>query len=152
MTTQEHPLALTSSDGQGDYTFKTDTGFALLEVLVALAASALVLTLYLQILGRTAAARQILDDRLTVAAFAQSKLDSVGTFESPVAGTTEGRFSDIFRWKLDISEDANETDLNTALRPWKMTLRVNWERAGTPQTSEFNGVYLSENGPLLHAP
>lgn len=110
MTIREIPLAVATCNEQGDRAPSTESGFALLEALVALAASAFVLTLYFQILGRTALARQILDDRLTVAAFAQSKFDSVGTVVLPIQGMTEGRFGDIFRWKLDISDDTGAVD------------------------------------------
>lgn len=119
-----------------------DAGFALIEVLVALVACSLVLTAYLATVGHSARASQTSNERLTAAAFAQSKLDALGPLDKLEVGTSEGAFDSRFRWRLQISEDNAVPRGAGPFRPLRVALQVYWRNHGREERVDYTTVKL----------
>lgn len=122
-----------------------ESGFALLEAIVALIACSLVLTLYFQIVGRSATVSQVSRDRFAAALFAQSTFDSLGTLTPLENGTTHGTFGGLFHWRLQISDETGtETqDLNAPLKPMHVALSIDWRRGARHERLDYKGLRLA---------
>lgn len=116
-----------------------DSGFALVEALVALIACSLVLAAYLAVVGHSARALQTSDERLIAAAFAQSKFDALGTTEKLEIGTTEGLFGDSHRWTLKVSDEGS----SGSLKALRTDLIIRWNMASREQRVHYSTVKLS---------
>lgn len=128
-----------------------DAGFALLEVVTATMAAALVLTLYLQIVGRSGSAHVLANDRFVVASFAQSKIEQLG-LEPLNEGITRGTYADLFHWTLKVEPDIGYAERQDGLRPWHVTVGIEWTRGRTTRKAVYTSVRLDQNEVQKHAP
>lgn len=120
---------------------RSETGFALIEVLVALIACSFVLTAYLATVGQSAKSTAMAGERSVAAAFAQSKLDVLGTVEPIENGETTGTFLDHYRWTLQISDDAVPAS-SGPYRPHRVVLEIRWSNGRRAQLVTFATVKL----------
>ena len=99
-----------------------DTGFALLEVIVAMAIASFALAVIYQTIGnglRNVARVQLLQAAVIAA---RSQLDAVGTDGLVTTGTFEGRYGNGTRWQMSIADLSNQPKDPTKLRPYWITL------------------------------
>jgi general secretion pathway protein I len=106
-------------------TRQRESGFTLLEVLVALAILAISLGVLIPVFAGTLDREAALADQKTAAMLAQSKLDTVGS-EIPLAdGVSDGTFSNGFSWHIEIAPYKFEYT-SRLVTPMLVTLTVKW--------------------------
>lgn len=125
-----------------------EAGFSLVETLVAFTVAGLTLAVYFQVLGRAATAAQLSKDRLTAAAYAQSKLASLGAAEPLAEGASRGAFDGDFSWEAAVTRDAalGARHGGASMRPLVIALKVSWKRGRAERAVTYNALRLS---PLI---
>lgn len=82
---------------------ESEVGFAMLEAVVAVAVCALVLTVYLRVIGQGAEATHQSKERLAAIAFAQSKFSELYAAPRLDPGLQTGALTDTGTWTLTIT-------------------------------------------------
>jgi len=129
-----------------DLQFSDESGFALLESVVALIACSLILTLFFQVVGRSVAASQLTSDRLTATSFALSTLDGIGHVVPIAIGTTRGVYGNDFHWVLEIGEASDAGPGRAAhgsLRLVRIMLSIEWMRDSRRNRLAFKTLGLA---------
>lgn len=113
-----------------------DSGFTLLEVMVALAILAVAMGVILQLFSTGLKGGRLAERRAVAALLAQSKLAAVGV-ESPLEeGQSEGRFERDYRWRVAIApyqEQGRETLPEGGPAAYEVVVTVSW---GDPDRAE----------------
>ena len=118
------------------------SGFTLLEVLVAFIVFVLIFGAVLEALG-TAMRNTRRSSEVSIAAlWAQSKLDTIGTIEEIDEGSESGDFDDKYRWQLDIrKQQVERTDGLSAdsfpVELYRIELTVRWGERGHENQQSF---------------
>jgi general secretion pathway protein I len=117
-----------------------ESGFTLLEVLVALAITGLAVGAAFQIFG-TMFQGQARAERVTTALLiAESKLSEVGTVIPLKLGSETGRTAEGYSWRTEVRDpegiDAKETE-QAPIRAFEVGVTVSWPGAGS------DGISLS---------
>lgn len=124
---------------------KRQSGFTLIEVVVAFSLLAVGLAAVMQIaIGAMRQARNAA--QFTEASlYAQSLLDIVGVGERLEEGGDSGRFGDDYSWQLDITPyeatSASDSPLDPAIAPvdlYRLDLTVTWGRGRRVHEAEFS--------------
>lgn len=107
-----------------------ESGFTLLEIVVAFAAVAIVLAIVLRVFtgGIDSATRA--ENHVLALLWAESKLAELGVSEPLVIGTASGAFDTRYRWTATVApyEDTTLTDeAREQVRPLAVELVVSWE-------------------------
>jgi len=111
-------------------------GFTLIEVLVAFAILALVLTALLQAFSAGLRGGNVAERRLMATMLARSVLDDVGAETPIVAGERSGEIDDGYRWIIRISPSETippVTDGEWVQVPYEVAVEVSWN--GEPMTT-----------------
>jgi len=114
---------------------KQQSGFALLEILVAFSILALSLGVLMQIFSGSLRNVGVAHDQAQAVVLAQSLLASAGVETSLIAGENSGVIDDKFRWSLRINPfieapRPGDTEALRSLRPlalWEVTTRITWD-------------------------
>jgi general secretion pathway protein I len=119
------------------------TGFTLIEVVLAFSLLALGLAASMQI--ATGALRQAkhAHEFTEVSLYAQSLLDTTGVGERLEEGSQSGQFGERYHWQLDVRpyEVQTDTPLDPALSPvtlMRLDLTVSWERGRNTYEAHFS--------------
>jgi general secretion pathway protein I len=108
-----------------------ESGFSLLEVLVAFSILAMALTALLSVFGGGLRLASVADDTALATSFAQSKLAEVGVVEPLSEGQTSGAFDERFRWIVDVRPqelaDKEIDSSNLPVQLYRVDVRVEWD-------------------------
>jgi len=121
---------------------KKQSGFTLLEVLIAFTMLAVIFATTMEIIAGSARNTRKASDNTLVALYAQSKLDELGLLEKLEEGSSDGDFDDNTNWSLDVVpfDVPYEGDVNqdfSAVELMEVTLIVTTERGGRQRHTEF---------------
>jgi general secretion pathway protein I len=121
-------------------TARSNRGFTLIEVLLALSVFALSFGLILETLGGASRNVRVAGDIGKVALLAQNKLDAVG-IDTPIkAGSSSGKLDEVYSYQLDISPYAPEDSTVPKSVPVKLylvELSVSWGKNAASRTEKF---------------
>jgi general secretion pathway protein I len=99
---REQSPALARLFGQKWPKSHASTGFSLLEVLVAFTVFAIVMSVVMQIFSSGVNGATVAERYAKAAQYAESKLAAVGVEEMLKEGTSDGKFDDDFRWRVNV--------------------------------------------------
>jgi len=108
---------------------RSEAGFSLIEVLIALAIVGLALGAIATVYGNGYLSHGAAADVDTALALAEQKLNATGITEKLRIGHEEGGFDDRFRWQLTVGKfDDRETtrDGDVPLRLFRVGITVRW--------------------------
>ena len=137
---------------------RQQSGFTLLELVLAFVLLAMALGLMIGVVSRGLRQMQWSTHATEASLYAQSKLDALGVMERIAPGSEQGEFGDgAYRWRQEIREvpdpSAPETDhampapLPTSVL-YRVSLDVSWGDAQAAQTLHFATLRaLSPPGP-----
>lgn len=108
-----------------------EQGFALLEMVVAMAIISLALATFYRTSGGAFRAASRVQTLQTTIVFARSQLDAVGSDGLLETGTTSGVYQNGVRWQLSVADLTNGLQTANALRPYWITL-IAKDRSGAP--------------------
>ncbi|HRQ66734.1 MAG TPA: prepilin-type N-terminal cleavage/methylation domain-containing protein [Xanthomonadaceae bacterium] len=124
------------------------TGFSLIEMIAAMFILALGLGLLLQVLGGSLNQARRAQEHTEAALWAQSFLDTLGMGEPLEPGSESGEFDERYRWDLDVSEAAWESD--SGISPdslpyvlYRVELNVRWGSDGRDRHATFETLRVS---------
>ena len=126
------------------------TGFSLLEVLVAFAILAVSLGVLIQIFSRASIATVVASQYSRAAALAESRLAAVGTAIPLEPGALSGDPEDGISWELAIApvelrpEEGLGASLQPTVAPYRVTVVVLWEDAGRVRRLTLSTLRLGE--------
>lgn len=114
-------------------------GFSLLETLAALFLLALCFGALMQAAGASMALNARAADYTQASLWASGLLDRQYITEFPSMGTHEGRFDDIYRWKMVVSEPPVEATIRTTqpMHLYHLELTVEWNANGKAASARF---------------
>lgn len=114
-------------------------GFSLLETLAAMILLAVCFGALMQAAGASMALTAKAADYTQASLWASGLLDRQYVTEFPSPGTYEGRFDDVYRWKMTVSEPAAETSIRTSspMRIYRIELQVRWSETGKDTSVSF---------------
>ena len=114
-------------------------GFSLLETLAAMFLLALCFGALMQAAGASMALNARAAGYTQASLWASGFLDRQFVTEFPSAGTHEGRFDDIYRWKMTVTEPAVESAVPTVtpMRLYRIELTVRWNEKGRDASARF---------------
>lgn len=111
---------------------RRQSGFTLLEVMVAFTLFVLVVGLLLETLGLSMRATRVADEVSRAALWAQTRLDAIGVESKLAPGTQTGRFDDTYRYELTIrphqptDSPAAATAATIPIELYEVELKVYW--------------------------
>jgi general secretion pathway protein I len=115
-------------------------GFSLLETLAAMFLLALCFGALMQAAGASMALSSRAADYTQASLWASGLLDRQYVTEFPSIGTQEGRFDDVYRWKMVVSEPPSESAVRTTVpvRLYRIELTVEWNAGGKAASAHFS--------------
>ncbi|MGP7735258.1 type IV pilus modification PilV family protein [Oceanimonas smirnovii] len=105
------------------------SGFTLLEVLVAFAVLTITLGVLLNIFSLAIKTSQTAQDQQTAMLLAESKMAELDAGNALRPGTERGEFNDRFNWETRIEEFNSTTlmDNQSMLLPYRLSVVVSWD-------------------------
>lgn len=124
-------------------------GFSLIEMIAAMFILALGLGMLLQVLGGSLNQARRAQEQTEAALWAQSKLDTLGMGEALEPGSDSGEFDERYRWDLDVSEAAweSESPISSDALPYvlyQVELTVRWGRDGRERSATFETLRVAQ--------
>ena len=122
---------------------KRQTGFSLLEVLVAFSILAVSLGILFQIYSKGAYSARLADDYANAIAIAQSRLSNIGIESLPDVGIYEDS-NERFDWVIRVKpvEDVDEGDKHHNLIKREVEVEVSWKSKGGIRSVKLNTLKL----------
>lgn len=122
-------------------------GFSLLEIIAAIAVLAIAFAALMQVAGSSLSLTARANERTQAALRARTLLDGAFVMEPLRAGSTEGRFDDTYRWRLDVSPwqapgVAANADNGTANVLYRLDLDVTWGKGNDERHARFSTLRL----------
>jgi len=127
---------------------RSQSGFTLLEVVVAFVVLALVLTVVFEVFSTWLARTAALSERSQALAIAQSRLAAVGLEEAVKEGESAGQSEDRrFQWRVRIERYGDKPEVGAPLQStyalYRAESSVNWVGAdGRPQALALANLHL----------
>ena len=124
-------------------TARRQTGFSLLEVLVAFAILALSLGVLMQIFSSGARGAFLSEQYSTALGIAESRLAEAGRIDADKLEDS-GKVGDVYQWKVTakaIEEDVF-TDISTRVKAYELTVQVSWEEGEKRRSVELSTLRL----------
>jgi general secretion pathway protein I len=107
---------------------QSQSGFTLIEVLVALAILGISLAVLLHIFSESLDRSRESQNEMAASAIVQSLLADAGPSMSLVQGDTEGKTADGFSWRLHVEPYGSEDDRNAwTMNALSLTVTVGWK-------------------------
>ncbi|WP_233840779.1 type II secretion system protein [Dyella sp. 2HG41-7] len=127
-------------------------GFSLLEMIAAIMLLAIAFGALMEVAGGSIRLSQKASDYTHAALWARSKLDSQFVLEPVQAGTTQGKFDDTYRWRLQVTPwvapGVPPPTTQYAFHMFKLDLDVMWGEAPFEHTARFSTLRMgSGSGP-----
>jgi len=112
------------------------TGFTLLETLVALSVLAISLGVTYQVFSSALKGTSLADDYALASMYADSHLAEIGNRVNSYSRVTEGAYNDRYRWKLEVIplNQAKSQSLIKTIKRYQVTLKVYWYSGKKPRT------------------
>jgi len=122
---------------------KRQTGFSLLEVLVAFSILAVSLGILFQIYSKGAYSARLADDYANAVIIAQSRLSNIGIESLPDVGIYEDS-NEKFRWVTRVKpvDEQNEWDQRPKLIKREIEVEVSWQSRGGIRSVKLNTLKL----------
>jgi general secretion pathway protein I len=120
-------------------------GFTLIEILVAFMILALALTVIFRIFSGGLRNVELSADYTLAALVAESQLAEAGVTAPLEPGETRGEWDDSFSWQRIIEPYLpweEEKELSTAVEGYRITVNVDWERAGKKRRLTLSSIRL----------
>ncbi|URX64176.1 prepilin-type N-terminal cleavage/methylation domain-containing protein [Luteibacter anthropi] len=125
-------------------------GFSLLEVIAAIAVLAIAFAALMQVAGSSLSLTARANERTQAALRARSLLDGAFVLDPVQEGETEGRFDDMYRWRLDVSRyqppDIKPAADGAASPIYRLDLDVIWGRDGDERHARFSTLRMGSAG------
>lgn len=121
------------------------SGFTLLETLVALTILAISLGVIYQIFGTSMRNMQYSKDYSYARMLAESKLSEIGKGIPVIEGAFEGDFNDKYYWFMDV-DPIDSLSNNNSINKYKINFKVLWESNRREQSIEILTYRLSPVG------
>lgn len=121
---------------------RRQSGFTLLEVLVAFIVFVLIFGAVLEALGMAMRNTRRSSEVSVAALWAQSKLDAIGTIEELDEGSESGDFDEKYRWQLEVrKQEVERSDGLSAdsfpVELYRVELVVSWGERGQENQQSF---------------
>jgi len=122
---------------------KRQTGFSLLEVLVAFSILAVSLGILFQIYSKGAYSARLADEYANAVIIAQSRLSNIGIESLPDVGIYEDS-NEKFRWVTRVKpvDEQNEWDQRPKLIKREIEVEVSWQSRGGIRSVKLNTLKL----------
>lgn len=121
-------------------------GFTLLEVIAAIAILSIAFAALMKVAGSSMALTARADERTQAALRARTLLDSAFVLDDLKEGSSEGRFDDTYRWRLDVAAytppDAPADTVPRSAHLFQLDLDVMWGPAGSERHARFSTLRL----------
>ncbi len=101
-----------------------ESGFALLEAIVAMAIASLALTAIYRTIGNGLRAASRVQTLQAAVVVARSHLNSLGGDGTLISGTSSGAYDNGIRWRLNVAALSNRAGEPETLRPYWITLKA----------------------------
>lgn len=129
-------------------------GFSLLETLAAMFLLALCFGALMQAAGASMALNARASDYTQASLWASGLIDRQYVAEFPTTGTHVGRFDDVYRWTMTVSEPAAEAGMQTtaSVHLYRIEVIVEWDQGGKPAAARFATQRLFSERPPAPVP
>jgi general secretion pathway protein I len=121
-------------------------GFSLLEVIAAIAILAIAFAALMQVAGSSMSLTARANERTQAALRARSLLDGAFMVDPVQEGSSEGRFDDTYRWRLNVAPfeagDASPDNPGAGSRMVRLDLDVLWGDDGHERRAHFSTLRL----------
>lgn len=126
-------------------------GFSLLEVIAAIAVLAIAFAALMQVAGSSLSLTARANERTQAALRARTLLDGAFVMEPVKEGASDGRFDDIYRWRMNVSryqppDEKPATDGLAAPGMYRLDLDVIWGQGGDERHARFSTLRLAGSG------
>lgn len=122
-------------------------GFTLLEVIAAIAVLAIAFAALMQVAGSAMSLTANANARTQAALRARSLLDGAFVMDPVQEGSTEGRFDDTYRWRLNVTPfapaDAVPDTTGQASRLYRLDLDVLWGQPDHERVARFSTLRIA---------
>lgn len=130
---------------------KVQRGFSLLEVIAAIAVLAIAFAALMQVAGSSLSLTARANERTQAALRARTLLDGAFVMEPVREGGTEGRFDDIYRWRMNVSryqppDEKPATDGVASAGMYRLDLDVIWGQGGDERHARFSTLRMGGSG------
>ncbi|QDE38091.1 prepilin-type N-terminal cleavage/methylation domain-containing protein [Luteibacter pinisoli] len=121
-------------------------GFSLLEVIAAIAILAIAFAALMQVAGSSMSLTARANERTQAALRARSLLDGAFIVDPVQEGSSEGRFDDTYRWRLNVAPfevgDPSPDNPGASSRMVRLDLDVLWGDDGHERRAHFSTLRL----------
>lgn len=126
-------------------------GFSLLEVIAAIAILAIAFAALMQVAGSSLSLTARANERTQAALRARTLLDGAFVMEPVREGSSEGRFDDTYRWRMNVAryrppDDATRDDASDAGGMFRIDLDVVWGDPSSERHARFSTLRLAGPG------
>lgn len=131
---------------KGKLTIRSQRGYSLIEVVVAVAIAGIALTMLLQAVQGNAERTALSREYVLATAFGESMLARVGRDLSMETGTRSGRFREAFNWTrtirpyVDPPQTGEESDV--AVSPYEVVVTISWRSGGKSHDLSLRSLRL----------
>jgi general secretion pathway protein I len=127
-------------------------GFSLLEIIAAIAILAIAFAALMQVAGSSLSLTARANERTQAALRARTLLDGAYVMEPLREGSSEGRFDDAYRWRMNVSRyvapDAKPSpDGDTGSRTYRLDLDVIWGTGDQERHARFSTLRIGGADP-----
>jgi len=123
---------------------KFNSGYTLIEVLVAMVILALALSVLLQIFSGGLRNISISDDYTRAVLIAKTQLSSASALASLSTGSSDGISDEKFRWTRTIENYQYSADTDLPLDAYTVTIEVEWAHAKSERRVQLSSLVLGE--------
>lgn len=134
-------------------TMRRAGGFSLLEIIAAIAVLAIAFAALMQVAGSSLSLTARANERTQAALRARTLLDGAYVMEPIREGSSDGRFDDTYRWRMNVSryvvaDVAPTNDGAVANRIYRLDLDVLWGEGGSERHARFSTLRMAgaDNG------
>lgn len=127
-----------------------NTGFTLIEVLVAISILAIALTVILQLFSGGLRSNRLAEDYNRAVFHARQKMEEVLLLDEPEPGSTEGEFEDGYRWQAEIARVEADEDVDERLpvETFAIKVAIQWGAGENRRDFAVNTLKIVEKSEL----